>query len=331
MPKCPICGKKFETLSALRDHHKNAHKNVPFVAPRVSASRNFVTILIIVIIVVGAAVGYLIYVQETTTGHTGTTTTGILNATIPSALYQNLSTVSTSTLAAVGAGSGVIAQPDAISPAGPTILSDGKPAVLYIGAEFCPLCAAERWAMIVALTQFGNFSGIEYMLSSSTDSPANVPTFSFLNADYTSKYIGFISIENEDRNHNQLQEPNSTETTLWNDYNPDSYPFIYFNGAYVIKTNQYNPSILTSLNWTQIASQLNDPNSSIAKTIDGTANTMISAICAMDGGKPSSICGQSFANLLSYHSTSQSAPLDYSPYPTMMQFITVIPRTKAPG
>ncbi len=34
----------------------------------------------------------------------------------------------------------------------------GKPEVLFVGAEFCPFCAAERWPLIVALSRFGHFS-----------------------------------------------------------------------------------------------------------------------------------------------------------------------------
>ncbi|MEM3791396.1 MAG: DUF929 family protein, partial [Candidatus Micrarchaeaceae archaeon] len=45
----------------------------------------------------------------------------------------------------------------------------GKPAVVYIGAEYCPFCAAERWALIIALMRFGNLSNISYMVSSPTD------------------------------------------------------------------------------------------------------------------------------------------------------------------
>src|SRR5580704_4304478 len=37
----------------------------------------------------------------------------------------------------------------------PALQSGGKPEVLYIGAEYCPFCAAERWAMIAALGRFG--------------------------------------------------------------------------------------------------------------------------------------------------------------------------------
>ena len=37
----------------------------------------------------------------------------------------------------------------------PALTSGGKPEILYVGAEYCPYCAAERWAMVVALSRFG--------------------------------------------------------------------------------------------------------------------------------------------------------------------------------
>ncbi|HSR26568.1 MAG TPA: DUF929 family protein, partial [Candidatus Eisenbacteria bacterium] len=46
--------------------------------------------------------------------------------------------------------------------AGPT----GRPEVLYVGAEYCPYCAAERWPLIVALSRFGTFSGVRAAASS---------------------------------------------------------------------------------------------------------------------------------------------------------------------
>ena len=40
---------------------------------------------------------------------------------------------------------------------GTPLTQDGKPKVLYIGAEYCPYCAAQRWALAVALSRFGTF------------------------------------------------------------------------------------------------------------------------------------------------------------------------------
>ena len=41
--------------------------------------------------------------------------------------------------------------------------------MLYIGAEFCPYCAAMRWSMAVALSRFGTFTPLHGIHSSSTD------------------------------------------------------------------------------------------------------------------------------------------------------------------
>ncbi len=40
----------------------------------------------------------------------------------------------------------------------PALSIGGRPAVVYVGAEFCPFCAAERWALVAALDRFGSFS-----------------------------------------------------------------------------------------------------------------------------------------------------------------------------
>src|SRR5207253_2294553 len=97
-----------------------------------------------------------------------------------------------STLSAVGSGQGVTA-PTSIT--GPPLLNGGKPEVFYVGGEFCPFCAVERWSMIIALSRFGNFSNVQYMLSSSSDVFPNTHTFTFRNAEYNSPYISFVGVE----------------------------------------------------------------------------------------------------------------------------------------
>jgi hypothetical protein len=40
----------------------------------------------------------------------------------------------------------------------------------------------------------------------------------------------------------------------------------------------------------QIVAALSDPNSQVAKTVDGAANTITAAICQTTGGKPAGVC-----------------------------------------
>ncbi|MGI0080381.1 MAG: DUF929 family protein [Nitrososphaerales archaeon] len=300
MPKCSKCGKKFGSLNALEDHFRSAHKSERFVAPKSSPANKLVASLIIVVVVVGAIVGYLIYLQgQQPAGGGGGT--GLLGMQISPELYLNLSSVSFSTLSSVGGGQGV-ASPTSISD--PPLTSGGNPEVLYIGAEFCPYCAAERWSLAIALLKFGSFTGLEYMLSAQND--GNISTFSFRNSSYTSQYISFVSVENEDRNHAALQAVSPSEQQLWNKYSSsNAYPFVYIAGSYVVTGAQFGYSDLSGLSWTQIGSQLNNPSSSVAKVIDGAANTLITAICKADGGNATSLCSQTFAALpLAYVLTS---------------------------
>jgi hypothetical protein len=76
------------------------------------------------------------------------------------------------------------------------LTSGNLPIVLYIGAEYCPYCAQQRWPLMLALMRFGNFSGLSYTESSSTDVYANTATFSFRTAAYraATSYSSILNI-----------------------------------------------------------------------------------------------------------------------------------------
>jgi len=302
MPKCPKCGKKFNSLQALRSHFNAVHPSERFVAPKNSSSRNITITVVVVIIIIGSLVGALIY----TSGHTSPTTTistGILNTPISYSLYQNLTTVPFSTLSSI-AGGGTGVNPPASIDSSP-LMNGSKPEILYIGAEFCPYCAAERWALVVALSKFGNFTGLEYMQSAPDD--GDIATLTFLNATYTSKYISFVTVENEDRNHNDLQIPTGTEETLWTEFNPDSYPFVDIGGKYDLTTSQYSFSDISNLNWTQIGTQLSNASSPVAQAIDGSANTLIATICSITNNQPSAVCSQTYLSSITVAYTTPNS------------------------
>src|SRR5580700_3456801 len=82
-----------------------------------------------------------------------------------SAVVDKVTSVPASALDTVGNGGGAVTgKPTTIS--GSALTSSGKPEMFYMGAEYCPYCAAERWAMIVALSRFGTFSGLSTVHSS---------------------------------------------------------------------------------------------------------------------------------------------------------------------
>ena len=177
---------------------------------------------------------------------------------------------------------------------------NGKPEILYIGAEFCPFCAAQRWAMIIALMRFGNFTGIKYMTSSASDYAPSTPTFTFYNATYTSPYISFVAVEQTTNTYQQLQQLNSTQEFLFSKYDPKGgIPFILFANQTVWENADYDPlSVLGGKNWTEIAALTHNASSLQSLAIVGSANLMTAQICAIDNNSPASVCGQPYIKKL---------------------------------
>ncbi len=206
---------------------------------------------------------------------------------LPASVQANL-TVPASTLTKVGAGS---ALSSALRPVtGTALTSGGKPEMLYIGAEWCPYCAAERWAMAVALNRFGTFSPLRGIHSSATDVYPNTATLTFYQAKYTSQYLVFTPVENEDINHNLLQKPTPAQQAVWTKYDPSNgYPFINFGNRYIAGTT-YDPQVLHGLTWSQIAADLHNPSSPVAQGVDGSANMFTAAICKLTGNAPADVC-----------------------------------------
>jgi len=207
---------------------------------------------------------------------------------LPSSVQAKL-TVPASVLTTVGVGSTTPSVLKTVS--GPLLTANGKPEMLYIGAEWCPYCAAERWAMAVALSRFGTFSPLKGIHSSSTDVYPNTATLSFYQAKYTSKYLVFTPVESQDINHNPLVKPTAAQQALWTKYDPpgDSFPFINIGNRYVAATT-YDPQVLQGLSWSQIATDLHDPSSAVAKGAVGSANLFTAAICKITGNAPANVC-----------------------------------------
>jgi hypothetical protein len=213
-------------------------------------------------------------------------------------VVSGTTSVPASTLDAVGAGS-VTSGPTKVS--GSPLTQNGKPEMLYVGAEYCPYCAAQRWAMVVALSRFGTFSGLHTVHSSSTDVFANTPTFTFHGSSYTSKYLSFTPVEtltnipdkSSAAGYTALQSTTSAQQTLMNTYDTQgSIPFVDIGNKYVQVGNPtgFGPQVLSGQSWSQIAAALKQPSSPIAKGVDGAANYITAAICKLTNNQPASAC-----------------------------------------
>jgi hypothetical protein len=194
--------------------------------------------------------------------------------------------VSSSTTDQVAQGNASLSAVKAISD--PALTDNGKPELLFVGAEFCPFCAAERWSMVNALSRFGTFTNLNQIRSATDD--GNLATFSFYKSSYTSKYLSFVPVEDEDRDQKQLETPTKAQDALWAKYTGHSFPFMDFGGQYVVTNAGYPDTDLTGLNWTQITADLKDPSSTVGKDILGEANVLTAMICKLTNNQPANVC-----------------------------------------
>ncbi len=256
------------------------------------------------VVVVLAIVVALVVIKLNTKAASDNSPNGPTGAALAS-VVTTVTSVPASALDTVGDGSGsVTAKPTSIS--GTALTANGKPEVLYMGAEYCPYCAAERWAMIVALSRFGTFSGLATVHSAAANGAGNAepypntPTWTFVHATYTSKYLTFTSVEEQTNipdsstgTYTLLQTPTKAQEALVAKYDSSSggaIPFVDFGNKYLIAGASYNAGVLSGLSWATIGADLSNPNSAVAKAVDGTANYITAAICQLTGNQPASAC-----------------------------------------
>ena len=187
------------------------------------------------------------------------------------------------------------------------IEKDNLPRIIYVGADFCPFCAAERWALVIALSKFGTFNVLHYMTSSASDVYASTPTFTFYKFSYSSGYVSFTPTETATNIPSQggytpLQTPTSLENSIFSKF--DSYPYVSKSSAGsipfidignkgLIVGAQYSPSNLKGMDWTSIINTIyNNPTSTLSIKILSSAGRIIQNICQITNEKPQNVCSE---------------------------------------
>lgn len=170
--------------------------------------------------------------------------------------------------------------------------TDAKPEITYIGAEFCPYCAGERWALNVALSKFGTFSDLQTI----TSSESAVPTLSYVGSKFTSDHVAFNPIELQDQNGQPLEEATDAQMEMFRSLGGGSFPFVDFGGRAYQKGAAVNIQPLIGKSQKDIAKDLagsttddTDPNS-LRGTVNAAAGAIIKEICEQNGAKPESVC-----------------------------------------
>jgi thiol-disulfide isomerase/thioredoxin len=250
-----------------------------------------------VVLVIAIVVAFIAVKAATKATAGSTAATG---KTQPASVVKEIADIPAATLASVGTGTTYTNAVQTIKGSPTALTRNGKPVIVYVGAEYCPYCAAERWALTAALSRFGTFSGLSFIHSSSTDTDPSTPTLTFYKSSYTSKYVDFEPTEAQTVTHATLQKLTALDGQVMGKYDAPpyvpsaaddgSYPFVDFANKYVIDGASYDPAVLKGLSWAQVAAQLKDPSSTVAKSVDGATNLITSAICKATGGQPGNVC-----------------------------------------
>jgi hypothetical protein len=242
-------------------------------------------------------------------------------------LIAQVTSVPVSTSDAAGDGGGqVTATPARVT--GKPLTADGKPEVFFVGEEFCPYCATERWAMIVALSRFGTFTGLSTIRSDKYPPYPSLDTWTFYRSAYSSKYLAFVPVETRSNiptshstqsapSYTRLQKLTPAQQAIFTKYDrSNAVPFLDFGNKYVLLGSSFSPGVLVHQSWSQIAAALRRPRSAMGEAILGTANYITAAICRLTGDQPASACTATVRSLPDQGISTGGAPNIVWPLPT---------------
>ena len=221
----------------------------------------------------------------------------------PPSVIRSLATIPTDAFDDVGVtapGTGltaptVLAHQPALSGPG------GRPEVLFVGAEYCPFCAAERWPLVVALSRFGTFTTLFDMESSDTSVFPGTQTFSLHGATYDSPYLVFDPVElysNVPDAHGvytRIATLSPVQLALVDRYGAGegavgSMPFVDVDNAVVAPTAGFSPAALARLAQGAIVADLDQPTTPAGRAILASANYLTAGICSVTGQRPGAVC-----------------------------------------
>ncbi|HXQ75762.1 MAG TPA: DUF929 family protein [Acidimicrobiales bacterium] len=257
----------------------------------------FAAVAVVVVIIVG----FVIFkVTDSKKAPSGSASVAPTLTAAPASLVNEVTGVPASVANTVGLPSQDLVSPPTYKAGQPPLTIAGKPAAVFIGGEFCPYCAAERWAIIMAFSKFGTFSGLQETTSSPWDTDPSTPTFSFLHTAYTSPYLTLATSEHESNDttglgtRTTLQPLTPLESSLWAKYdNPEGFPFLDIGNKSFVLAPSYVPTVLSGLDQQDVASKLKNPKDPVTQSIVGTSNYLTAGICAITGQKPASVCSAS--------------------------------------
>ncbi len=264
-----------------------------------------------VVVIILGVVGLVTYALT----HTSSPTAPAAAATTAPAILSAVSTVPVAAFDSVGVTADGTTLTPPVVPSGPTPLSSGgRPEVLFVGAEYCPFCAAERWPLVVALSRFGRFTVLHDATSSSQSLFPDTSTFSFDGTSYSSAYLDFTGVElysdqvGADGTYTRIARLTPAQAALVARYGAPTTaagvgasPFVDVAGRLVATTSGFSPALLAGMSQSQIASALTappDPSAPVGTreappvgaAVLATANQLSAGICAATDQRPAAVC-----------------------------------------
>jgi hypothetical protein len=212
--------------------------------------------------------------------------------------------------AVIGAGSGsVLLFNGYATPVGAKsrpLTSGGKPEVLYVATGYCPYCAAQSWPLIIALSHFGQFTGLNVSRTPTFEGIAPVDGWTFAGSSYKSRYLAFAPVETYSNvlvsptadpgkrtSYRRLQSLTPAEQAAVHQLDVGGQtPFTDFGGKLAETGSDIVPTALTGLSWTQIAADLRRPASTPGAAILFTATVLTAELCQLTGDRPAAACAK---------------------------------------
>lgn len=186
----------------------------------------------------------------------------------------------------------------------PLLTAAGKPEVLYVGGDFCPFCAAERWPLIVALSRFGRFTTLHNMQSAPASAFPGIQTFTFSRTAYTSRYVTLTGVElysdgtDADGVYTRIATLSAQQQALIDHYRsvgssgtlPGSYPFVDIGNKAVTSAAAFSPALLMHLSQADIVGDLAAAQGPAGQAIVAASNQLSAGICMATGQQPVKVC-----------------------------------------
>jgi hypothetical protein len=211
-----------------------------------------------------------------------------------------------SAMAAGAYSSSLLTRPGTLNAVGgPNLTRSGKPEILYVATEYCPYCAMENWPLIVALSRFGQFTGITTSRSAEFEHIAPVDSWTFYGSHYTSPYLSFVPVErysnvlvnvkansNASESYRKLQQLTPAQQAIFAEYDKFGLtPFLDFgNRAVQIGSGPIPPQLVTGKSWPQLAAALRQPKTELGAALLNEADSLTAELCRLTGDRPASAC-----------------------------------------